>query len=91
MILLDARGLAAAYDGRTVFAGLDLQLEPGAYALQGRNGSGKSTLLRALAGAHRPASGTVSIAGHDLQREVPVDGARVRGCGRGLGAADNVV
>lgn len=75
MILLDARGLAAAYDGRTVFAGLDLQLEPGAYALQGRNGSGKSTLLRALAGAHRPASGTVSIAGHDLQR-VPLAARR---------------
>jgi ABC-type multidrug transport system ATPase subunit len=69
MIRLDARNLAAGYDRRTVFANLDLTLEPGAYALQGRNGSGKSTLLRVLAGAHRARSGTVTVAGHDLDRD----------------------
>jgi heme-transporting ATPase len=52
-----------------VFTGLDLEFGPGAHALMGPNGSGKSTLLRSLAGALRPASGTVTIAGHDLARD----------------------
>jgi len=36
MTLLAARTLAAAYDGRTIFAGLDLSLDAGTYALTGR-------------------------------------------------------
>jgi len=35
-------------------------------ALTGRNGSGKSTLLRTMASLNRPASGTVTINGHDV-------------------------
>jgi len=35
-------------------------------ALVGANGAGKTTLLRAIAGAHRPAGGTVSFAGRDV-------------------------
>lgn len=69
MSLVRATGLAAAYDGRTVFAGLDLDLGPGVYALTGRNGTGKSTLLRLLAGAEAPAAGAVEIAGNDLVRQ----------------------
>ena len=66
MTVLAARNLAAAYDGRTIFAGLDLDLAPGVYALTARNGTGKSTLLRLLAGAQRPSSGSVSIGGYDV-------------------------
>src|SRR6185312_8490834 len=69
MTLLAAHDLAAAYDGRMVFSGLDLALGPGAHALTGHNGSGKSTLLRLLAGAQAPAAGRVTIAGHDLARD----------------------
>jgi len=69
MTLLAARTLAAAYDGRTIFAGLDLSLDAGTYALTGRNGTGKSTLLRLLSGAQRPSAGRVSIDGHDLVRD----------------------
>jgi ABC-type multidrug transport system ATPase subunit len=69
MTLLDARDLAAAYDGRPVFSGVNLDLDPGIYALTGPNGSGKSTLLRLLAGAQRPAQGSIRIAGHDLVRD----------------------
>jgi len=65
-LLLEAREVAAAYDGRTVFAGLSLQLGAGLCALQGANGSGKSTLLRVLAGAHAPAAGEVVVAGKNL-------------------------
>ena len=37
-------------------------------ALVGANGAGKTTLLRALAGAHRPTSGTISFGSADITR-----------------------
>jgi branched-chain amino acid transport system ATP-binding protein len=37
-------------------------------ALVGANGAGKTTLLRGIAGAHRPAAGTISFASADVTR-----------------------
>jgi branched-chain amino acid transport system ATP-binding protein len=37
-------------------------------ALVGANGAGKTTLLRAIAGAHRPAGGSVRFEGRDITR-----------------------
>ena len=34
----------------------------------GANGAGKSTLLRTIAGLHRPAAGTIRLAGRDITR-----------------------
>ncbi len=49
--MLNARGLAKAYDGTPVFSGLDFELAPGdRIGIIGPNGAGKSTLLDILAG-----------------------------------------
>ncbi len=50
-LVVAARDLGVAYDGATVFAGLDLTVHGGdRLAIVGPNGGGKSSLLRALAG-----------------------------------------
>ena len=51
-----------------VLAGIDLSVQRGeAVVLQGVSGSGKSTLLHLLGGIERPSSGSVVVAGQDLQ------------------------
>ena len=60
---LSARGLRLVRSGRTLLAGLDLDVaEGGVTALIGPNGAGKSVLLRCLAGLVRPDAGTVRLA-----------------------------
>ncbi|XOF34889.1 MAG: ABC-F family ATP-binding cassette domain-containing protein [Candidatus Electrothrix sp. YB6] len=69
--LLVADGISKGFDGRTLFADLDLTLSPGTrLGLLGRNGCGKSTLMQILAAAGAdddrkgllPDSGTVTVA-----------------------------
>lgn len=65
---LACAGLRASVRGRTIFAGLGLDLGPGGHALRGENGIGKSTLLRLLAGVQPIEAGHVLIDGIDLMR-----------------------
>ncbi|MGC4892676.1 ABC-F family ATP-binding cassette domain-containing protein [Micromonospora sp. DT31] len=61
--VFEGRGLCAGYDGRQVFAGVDLIVRgPERIALTGPNGSGKSTLLRLVGGEQPPAAGTATRA-----------------------------
>ncbi len=61
---LTVRGLTVRYGSRTAVDGVDLTVEPGeVVALVGANGAGKTSLLDAVAGAVRPAAGTVRVAG----------------------------
>ncbi|MBU3729712.1 MAG: ABC-F family ATP-binding cassette domain-containing protein [Phycisphaerales bacterium] len=61
--LIHATGIAKGFGGRTLFAGLDLELGPGdRLGLMGPNGSGKSTLLAVLCGELAPDAGTVRMA-----------------------------
>jgi ATP-binding cassette subfamily F protein uup len=65
--LVVAKGIAKGYDGRTLFANLDLILAPGhKLGLLGTNGSGKTTLLKLLAGQIEPDKGTIKRA-NDLK------------------------
>ena len=58
--LIEARGVAKAYDGRTIISNIDLFVGPGTrVGLLGPNGCGKSTLLRVLLGEEPPTAGTV--------------------------------
>jgi ATP-binding cassette subfamily F protein uup len=61
--LLEAKGIAKAYGGTTIFRDVDLFLGPGSrVGLIGKNGCGKSTLLRVLVGQEPPDAGRVLAA-----------------------------
>jgi len=71
MTSLAASALTAGYGPRTILAGLDLAVPPGAItAIVGANACGKSTLLRCLARLLRPAAGHVVLDGRPL-RDMP--------------------
>ena len=60
--------VTAAYDGTPALDGITLGLPEGRITVFcGPNGSGKSTALRLLRGLHRPAAGSVEIAGRAIK------------------------
>ncbi|HYB78896.1 MAG TPA: ABC transporter ATP-binding protein [Thermoplasmata archaeon] len=70
--VLEVDGLAAAWDGQTVFRDVSFRIHEGEFfVLLGPNGSGKTTLLRCLAGLERPTEGRVRLDGVDVTRQPP--------------------
>jgi ATP-binding cassette subfamily F protein uup len=74
-VVLEGYGLAKAFDGRTVLAGVDFKLQKGErVGIVGPNGVGKTTFLRVLLGELAPDAGAIvvgkrtRIAYHDQQR-----------------------
>jgi ATP-binding cassette subfamily F protein 3 len=62
-VTLRLTGIARVFGGRTLFAGVDLEVRPGdRVALAGANGVGKTTLLRIAAGLEAPDAGKRSLA-----------------------------
>lgn len=70
--MLHVRGLSKGFGGRSVLAGLDLDVAAGeVVALVGPNGVGKSTALRCIVGADAPDSGEVLLGEHPLDTRQP--------------------
>ena len=66
--IVEIRNLDYAVNGRTVFAGLDMDILRGRItAVMGPSGTGKTTLLRLITGQVRADLGSIVVAGQELQ------------------------
>jgi ABC-2 type transport system ATP-binding protein len=72
MQALSVRGLTKTYkNGVQALKGLDLEVEQGDFfALLGPNGAGKTTLIGIVTSLVTKSAGTVTVFGHDLDREL---------------------
>jgi ABC-2 type transport system ATP-binding protein len=72
MHALSIRGLTKTYkNGVQALKGVDLDVDTGDFfALLGPNGAGKTTLIGILTSLVNKSAGTVSVFGHDLDREL---------------------
>ena len=62
-----------------VLDGIDLDIQAGEFvAFMGPSGSGKTTLLNLIAGIDQPTSGTITVAGRDIQQMPSKSLARFR-------------
>lgn len=70
---LVASGVTFSYD-QPLLRDIDLRIDPGqCVALIGANGAGKTTLLRILGGLLQPQSGTVRLAGREIDALSPTE------------------
>jgi ABC-2 type transport system ATP-binding protein len=75
--VLEVTGLTHDYGEVVALEGLDLEVPPGVTGLVGANGAGKTTLLRLTLGLLHPTAGSMSVLGHDPQREPLVVRSRI--------------
>lgn len=67
--LLRVESVTKRFGEVEALSSLSVELTAGTVGLVGPNGSGKTTLLRLLLGLLTPTAGTLSVLGHDPQRE----------------------
>ena len=68
--MIKVEGLSKAYRKKSVLTDICLQIEKGEIlGLIGPNGAGKSTLLSILATIKKPATGTITISGHLMDKK----------------------
>src|SRR5687768_11685659 len=71
--IIEIKDLHFSYGDRAILKGINMTMSRGkVIAIMGGSGSGKTTLLRLIAGAVRPSSGYVKVAGevvHKLKRD----------------------
>src|ERR1700753_4266952 len=72
MLALSTRALTKSYsNGVAALRGVDLDVEHGDFfALLGPNGAGKTTLIGIVTSLVNKSSGTATIFGHDIDREL---------------------
>jgi ABC-2 type transport system ATP-binding protein len=74
-IAITTDDLTKKYNGKTVLAGLSLEVPEGeVFGLLGHNGAGKTTTVSILTTLLEPSSGCAEVNGHDIAK----DGAKVR-------------
>jgi branched-chain amino acid transport system ATP-binding protein len=62
--MLSVSALCASYGAIRAVDGIDIAVDEGRFVtILGANGAGKSTTLRAIAGLHRPVTGTITLDG----------------------------
>ncbi len=72
MSLLELKGVRIAYGQAVAVQDLSLHLDKGEFvSLIGHNGVGKSSTVKAIAGLVKPASGTISFEGEEIQGKDP--------------------
>jgi energy-coupling factor transport system ATP-binding protein len=70
--IIEVKGLTYDYGRGPVLSGVDLTINKGEFAaVVGQNGSGKSTLMSLITGLRVPKTGTITIAGKDIQKVSP--------------------
>ncbi len=75
--MIEVRELTKLYGELVAVDALSFRVSPGeVLGLVGPNGAGKTTTLRSLVGIVRPTRGTITIGGHDLERD-PVAAKRL--------------
>ncbi len=71
-MVLEVRGLEAAYGRSPVLFGVDLEVRQGEVrSLLGRNGMGKSSLIKCLVGWLKPTAGRIRLCGEDVTGWAP--------------------
>jgi ABC-2 type transport system ATP-binding protein len=77
--LIHTRDLTRYYGSLAAVQDLTLEVKQGEiFGFLGPNGAGKTTTIRLIVGLLRPTSGTVSVAGHDVQQD-PLEAKRKLG------------
>jgi simple sugar transport system ATP-binding protein len=75
--LLQLSGISKSFGSLNALKGVDLDIgESEAVGLIGDNGAGKSTLVKILSGVYPPTSGSITLAGEQVDFHSPLDARR---------------
>lgn len=70
--MIQINGLTKTIGSATILSNVSLSMPEGSIiGLQGVNGSGKTMLIRSIAGLIKPTSGTITIDGETLWKDIP--------------------